>query len=204
LGAALLVMLAAGGCGSMVMVPPRLDLVPYGEVGLVAFTMEGGRGSLNEVATERFVAEIFAGQLGVGVLELGAADQVLEDIGEPELNARAAQAIGTSYSVPAVFIGHLTVSDVKPRAALGALPRLEIPRVEATVGVEITVRLLSTESGATLWSNTGRASETVGELGFVDGEVYFGAEDPNEAYGRLVDILIYELTRDLRPTYERR
>lgn len=203
LGTALLVLFAATGCGPKVMVPPRLDLARYYEVGLVTFTMENGRGSLNQVATERFAAEVFAGQLGVGILELGEADRVLQQIGEVELDARAAQAIGDVYGVPAVFVGHLKISSVKPRAAIVAFPRIEIPRVEATVGVEITVRLLSTESGATLWSNTGSATETVGELGLVDGEVYFGAQDPNEAYGRLVDILIYDLTGDLRPTYVR-
>lgn len=197
-GALLMTLLLVAGCAPRVMVPPRLDLVEHNLLGLVTFTIENAKGSLHELATERFAAEIFASQRGVEVLELGDADRVLAEIGESRLNARAARAIGEEYGVPAVFVGHLKVSDVKPRGAV-----LRFPRVEATVSVEITVRLLSTESGATRWSTTARATELVGELGLTGGDVYFSAEDPNEAYGRLVDRLIAEVTADLRPTWVR-
>jgi hypothetical protein len=75
------------------------------------------------------------------------------------------------------------------------------PRVEAVVAVELTVRMLSTESGATLWSNTAQARETVGGLGLAGSDIIFSAEDPDEAYGDLVAFLIGELTADFRPSY---
>jgi hypothetical protein len=188
-----------GGCASKrVLVAPSLDLAPYGRVGLVTFTIENAKGNLNALATERFMAEVFAGQQGVEVLELGEAEAVLAEVGERELNGRTAQRIGDAWDVPAVFVGHLTVSDVKPR---GVIAGLSVPRMEASVTVDLSVRLLSTESGATIWSSRGRASETVGELGLAGGDLFFSAEDPNEAYGRLVDVLVYEVTRDLRPTW---
>jgi len=67
------------------------------------------------------------------------------------------------------------------------------------VSVELTVRLLSTASGGTLWTRSSRATETVGEIGLVDGRPVFGAEDPDDAYGRLVEVLVDEVTMDLRP-----
>jgi hypothetical protein len=185
------------GCASKkVLVAPRLDLTEYGRVGLVKFTIENAKGDLNGFATERFLADVFAGQQGIEVLELGEADALLAEVGESQLGPRAIQRIGDAYRVPAVFVGHLKVSDVKPR---GVLSGLSLPRVEATVTVELTVRLLSTESGGTLWSNRARATDVVGQVGLAGGDIYFSAEDPGEAYGRLVDGLIYTVTDDLRP-----
>lgn len=188
--------LILSGCASnKVLVPPRLDLTEYGRVGLVAFTIENAKGDLNALATERFLSEVFAGQPGIEVLELGEAEALLAEAGEPALGPRAIQRIGDAYRVPAVFVGHLKVSDVKPR---GMLSGLSLPRVEATVTVELTVRLYSTESGGTLWSNRTKATDVVGQVGLAGGDVYFSAEDPAEAYGRLVNGLVYTVTDDLR------
>ena len=194
-----LALVAACG-GNKVLVPPRLDLTEMYRVGLVGFTIENAKGSLHELATDRFAQAVLDGQPGVEVLELGEAAQVLDEIDERALGARAARRIGEAWGVPAVFVGHLKVSDVKPR---GVVAGLRLPRVEASVNVEVTVRLFSTESGGTMWSKTGRATETVGEIGLHDGVPYFSAENPNDAYGRLVEILIYDLTHDLRPHWVR-
>ncbi len=189
-----------GACGSKrVLMPPRIDLTGYNRLGLVTFTIENAEGdALNRLATDRFMTDVLEGQQGIEILELGEAEALLAEIGETQLGPRAAQRIGDQYGVPAVFIGHLTVSDVKPR---GSLAGISLPRVEATVSVDLTVRLLSTESGGTTWSRRGHAEEVVGQVGLAGGDVYFSAEDPEEAYGRLVDALVYEVTRDLRPAW---
>jgi hypothetical protein len=194
----ILALLAAlSGCSSKyVWVAPRLDLQPHSPVGLVTFTIENAQGALHTVATQRFAEAAFAGQEGIEILELGDAESVLAAVGEPELGPRAAQRIGAEYEVPAVFVGHLVVSDVTPR---GVLPPFGGPHVEATVSVELTVRLLSTRTGGTLWSRSAKATERVGEVGLVGGRPYFGAEDPDEAYGRLVEHLVAVVTDDLRP-----
>jgi len=192
--AALLVLLTA--CAKYVWAPPRVDLQPLSPVGLIEFTIEDAQGTLHEMATQRFAEAAFSGQAGIEILELGAAATVLAAVGEPEMGPRAAQRVGTEYEVPAVFVGHLVVSDVKPR---GVLPPFGGPHVEATVSVELTVRLLSTRTGGTLWSRSAKATETVGEIGLAGGRPYFGAEDPNDAYGRLVDHLVGVVTADLRP-----
>lgn len=185
------------GCASnKVLVPPRLDLTQYGRVGLVAFTIENAKGDLNGLAAERFLSEVLAAQPGIEVLELGEAAALLAEAGEPALGPRAIQRIGDAYRVPAIVVGHLKVSDVKPR---GMLSGISLPRVEATVTVDLTVRLYSTESGGTLWSRRAQVTDVVGQVGFVGGDVYFSAEDPGEAYGRLVDGLVLTVTDDLRP-----
>jgi hypothetical protein len=188
--------IAAAGCGPKLLVPPRLDLVPFGQVGLITFTVENAKGDLNQLATEYFAAEVLASQGGMEVLELGELETVLNEVGRERLEPRTAQAVGDAYDVPAVFVGHMKVSDVKPRAAL-----VRFPSVEAVVSVQITVRLVSTESGGTMWSNSARATESVGGIALTDREIIFDAEDPNDAYGHLVEHLVYELTRDFRPTY---
>jgi hypothetical protein len=188
--------LLAGCSAKYVWVAPRLDLQPHSPVGLVTFTIENAQGTLHEMATRRFAEAAFDGQENIEILELGAADAVLATTGESELGPRAAQAIGEQHGVPAVFVGHLVVSDVKPS---GTLPPFGGPQIKATVSVELTVRLLSTSSGGTLWTRSAHATETVGEIGLVNGRPVFGAEDPNEAYGRLVELLVDEVTMDLRP-----
>lgn len=193
----LLALLSSVGCGGKyVWADPRLDLRPHTPVGLVTFTIEGAGGALNEVATQRFAEAAFAGQPGIEMLELGTAETVLREVGASAMDLDAVRGIGERYGAPAVFVGHLVVSDVTPR---GSLPPFGAPQVQATVSVELRVRLVSTSSGGTLWSRSARAEETVGEIGLVDGRPYFGAEDPDNAYGRLVEELVARVTSDLRP-----
>ena len=135
-------------------------------------------------------------QNGIQVMELGEMSEVLAETGRERFDLRAARSLGEEYDIGAVFVGHLKTSPVRPRASISLRPR-----VEAVVSVELTVRLLSTESGATLWTNSAHANETVGGLGFTGGEFVFSAEDPDEAYGHLVDYLVSELTHDFWPTY---
>jgi len=153
-------------CGSRMLVPPRLDLAELYRVGLITFTMENARGELNVVATERFAGEVFAAQSGVEVLELGTVDEVLAELGQERLGPRAARAIGEEYEVAAFFVGQVRASNVKPRASLVGFPSLE-----AVVDVQMTVRLISAESGAAMWSNSARATETVGGLSLIGDEV---------------------------------
>jgi hypothetical protein len=190
-------MIVVGGCSrTRVFVPPRFDLAEFYRIGLVNFTMEDARGELNELATEYFRREIFATYSGIELLEIGDMDDVLSEVGRERFDPRAAQALGREYEIPSVFVGEIKASPVRPRASISLNPR-----VEATVSVELTVRMLSTESGATIWSNSAQATETVGGLGLAGGNIVFSAEDPDEAYGDLVAFLINELTRDFRPSY---
>lgn len=204
---AFLAVLAVFGCGGAtyvhhrVLLPPNLDLVPYGRVGLVIFTVENAKGSLQEFATRRFEEDALAAQRGIEVLELGPADSVLRRVGQTELGPAAAQALGGARGVPAVFFGHLKVSNVKPSVGLIGLT---LPLVKATVSAELVVELLSTSSGGTVWRASAAATEEVGELALIGGVPYFSAQNPNDAYGLLVNRLVRAVTYDLRPTWEER
>src|SRR5882762_5439323 len=118
----LVALLLATACGggasrpapSRVLVPPRLDLRPYGRVGLILFTIEKAKGELDQVATRRFSEDLLAAQPGVEVLELGSADSVRRRLGEAELGAATAQALGAARRMPVVFVGHLKMSNVTP------------------------------------------------------------------------------------------
>ncbi len=198
----LLVALLALGCGgarrSPVQVPPRLDLAPYGRLGLVTFTVENAKGSLHQYATEQFAEAMLAAQPGTEVLELGPADTLLKRVGEKEVGIETAQAIGKQRDVGAVFAGHLKVTN--PQAG-GGIAALVTPHLEATIKVELNVWLLSTRSGATLWRSSGWATQRVGHVALVDGQLDFAARDPKVAYGQLVNTLINLVTQDMRPTW---
>jgi len=189
---------AACGGGVRVQVPPRLDLIPYQRVGLVVFTVENAEGSLHAFATERF-GEAVLGAQRIELLELGEQLALLGQETPGRYGPAAARAIGESNDVPAVFFGHLVVSNIKPKASLS-----DLARMRAEVDVSLSVRLLSTESGSTVWSRSSRATATVAELNVSGGLPSFGARDPEDAYGELVDRLVREVTRDLRPTWTRR
>ncbi len=202
-------LVAAGvvvGCGGgsryvTVTVPPVVELGQYERVALTAFTVENAKGTLHEFATRRFAESVLHAQRDVEVLEVGSADVTLDQVGERTFGPAAAKALGTLHDVPAVFTGHMKVSNVRPS---GGLTSLAIPRLEATVSVELDVALYSTRTGGTLWRAGAAASEKVGHLSIVRGEPTFSAKDPNAAYGRLVDGLVAVVSRDLHPTYERR
>jgi hypothetical protein len=199
--AVLLLLLVPACGGNKVLVPPRLDLRPYGKIGLVTFTVENAKGSLNQYATERFAEEVLSAQRGIELLELGPADTVLQRVGEKELGIAGAQALGQAHNVGAVFAGHLKVTN--PRAS-GGLAGLVTPHLEATIRVDLTVRLLSAQSGGTLWRNSAWATQRVGQVSLVGGELDFAAKDPKEAYGQLVNTLVGLVTRDMWSTWEKR
>jgi len=179
-------MACAGSTSQRVLVPPQLDLVPYGSVGLVTFTVENGKGGLSAFVTQRFEEYVLAAQKGIEVQEFTTAD--------------SGAALGGARGVPVVFLGHLKVSRVKPR---GGLLGLTAARVRATVSAELSVELRSTKTGGVLWRSSAAATEQVGELAIVGGVPEFSARDPNEAYGRLVHHLVYAVTWDVRSTWVR-
>lgn len=186
-----LVAATLAGCGGKhVLVPPRMDLAPRAPIGLVMFTIENAQGSLDELATQRFAEFVLDGQPGIELLELGS---------QPErVDGAAARRLGEEHGVRAVFVGHIVVSDVRPRVSLsGGL------RAVAEASVSMTVRLLSAESGGTLWTQSAATRESVGGVRIEGGHVEFGASDPDEAYGELVNRLVLRLTGDFRPTWQR-
>jgi hypothetical protein len=194
--------LALSACGAhYAQVPARLDLQPYGRVALVTFSTEQTNKDLSALATQRFAEALLASQSGVELLELSSADSALQTLAVAGDAAALAQALGREKHVPAVFLGQLKVSGVKPRGLISAAGALN---VRASVSAELTVRLLSTSTGGTVWRSSSVASGTVGRLALAGQLPSVAVRDPNEAYGEVVGELVRDVTRDLRPTWVKR
>ena len=134
------------------------------------------------------------------MLELRNVDTLLQRVGERELGITAAQELGRRHGVAGVFAGHLKITN--PTAS-GGITGLLTPRLEATVRVDLTVRLLSTQSGGTVWRSSAWATQKVGGLSIVDGQLNFGARDPKTAYGPLVNTIVNIVTRDMWSTWQK-
>jgi hypothetical protein len=190
--------LALSACSSKyAAVPARLDLVPYGRIAIVTFSAEQPNRAMSSLATQRFAEALLSSQQGVELLELQVSDSSLKGL-NPDADASAiAKLLGKDKDVPAVFVGSLKVSGVKPKGHIG----LSGMNVRAAVSAELTVRLLSTRTGGTVWRSSSAADGTVGRLALNDKLPSIAMRDKEEAYGEVVGQLVTDVTRDLRPTW---
>jgi hypothetical protein len=192
--------IAFSACASqMARVPPRLDLGNFDRIALVTFSADPSKNSLGVLATQRFAEEVLASQSGYELLELGPADSsVARLLAEGDAPA-AAQELGREKHVPAVFFGQLAVSNTKPHGSVSAGGNVN---VGATVSAELSVRLLSTSTGGTLWRSSGAANQSVGQIAMNGGRMpSISATDPNAAYANMIDEMVVQVTRDFRPTW---
>jgi hypothetical protein len=186
--------LALSACASKyAQVPARLDLRPYGRIALVTFASDKESQAMSALATQRFAEALLASQPGVEILELSSSDSVLKTLPPGTDPVVLAQA----RDIPAVFVGELKVSGVKPRARLG----VSDVNLRASVSAELRVRLLSTRAGGTLWRSSSAASGTVGRVALAGGLPSVAIRDTDEAYGEVVRSLVADVTADLRPTW---
>jgi hypothetical protein len=188
-----LILVALFGCGGShrpprqrVLLPPTLNLVPHKNIGLFTFSVENAKGTLHEFATQRFEEYVLAAQSGIEMREFTSAD-----------SSRVFSAPDTT-GVPVAFFGHLKISNVKPS---GHLTAGLSPVMQATVTVELSVWLVNTRTGGVMWRRSSHSTEKVGDLSFTGGTPSFSAKDPNDAYGRLVNQLVYNVTYDVRSTW---
>jgi hypothetical protein len=183
-----------------VVVPPAVDLRGFGKVGIIELS-SNTRGNLQQFATQKLIETIQSAQPGTRILELGNEERVLRSVESRELGFETIQAIGKRYGVEALLVGHLNVTDVKPRFQLSTF--LESMSARADVEAFLSARLLETESGATLWTNSAKTRETVAHVHVIPhGPADFGASDPEDAYGRLVQVLVQDITEDFHARYE--
>jgi hypothetical protein len=191
-------MLALSACASKyAQVPARLDLHPYDRVALVVFTTGEEHRSLGDLATRRFAESVLESQTGFELIELSRTDSLLRELPPGADPSVLARALGEDRDVPAVFVGDLKVSGVKPKARLDP----NAVNLKASVSAELTVRLLSTRTGGTLWRSSSVAAGTVGKVGLAGGLPSVSMRDTEAAYGEVVHSLVSDVTRDLRPTW---
>lgn len=191
--ALLLIVGTLAACGGsrtrtqQVLLDPAVSLAPHSRIGLVTFTATGAKGGLAALATQRFAERVLGAQQGIELLELGALTGVID--------AAAARRLGQQHGVKTIMVGQLTVSDIKPRVRLlGGLS------ASTEVTVALSTRLLSTESGATLWARSSTQRETLQSVSLLNGTAVFDAQDPGEAYGEIVNALVWNVTTDFRGT----
>ena len=178
-------------------VPARLDLAPYGRIAVVTFSTDQSNSVMSTLATQRFAEALLASQTGIELLELDGADSTLKGLSANADPMAIAQALGRERNIPAVFIGQLKVSGVKPRGKLSVTGM----NVRAAVSAELTVRLLSTKTGGTVWRSSSAANGTVGRLALSGSLPSIAMRDKEEAYGEVVGLLVSDVTRDMRPTW---
>jgi hypothetical protein len=190
--------LALAACASKYsQVPARLDLAPFGRIALITFAADQPNSAMGSLATQRFAEALLSNQSGVELLELNASDSSLKKLGSSVDGVELAKALGKDRNVPAVFVGSLKISNVKPHGHIDASGM----NVRAGVSAELTVRLLSTSTGGTVWRSSSVASGTLGGVNISDRLPSIGVRDKDQAYGEMVSQLIAEVTRDLRPTW---
>ncbi|MGD8534234.1 MAG: hypothetical protein PVF66_00190 [Candidatus Aminicenantes bacterium] len=192
------------GCSRtmLVSVPPAVDLEPYGNIGLISFSTENAKGHLDEMATQRFLQAITQFQRGAQLIELGPLDEVLSRVNKPTIDQEAVKAIGKQFNVKGVFVGKISISDVKPQVSISAL--IKSMGVRASFTISMTSRLYSTSTGATSWTDSVRWKDSLANLSLSEGGIpSFNVRDQDEAYATLIENMIYELTRDFRPTQRR-
>jgi hypothetical protein len=194
--------LLAGCGGTKTQIPPRIDLHNHEVLGIIEFS-SSSKGDLAPFATQRFIESVRRDQGLVRILELGTQEDVMRDLGIERLDAQAYRKLGERHGLTTIFTGELVVSDIRPSVRVG--PSLSGMGVSADAEATLTVRMAECASGASIWSRSGSATRRVGEVSvFGSRDMVFDAEDPDKAYGELVDALIGQVTTDFRVSWARR
>jgi hypothetical protein len=153
---------------------------------------------MSQLATQRFSEALLASQSGVELMELGNADPKLKALATAADAAPLVKVLGEEKDVPAVFVGSLKVSSVKPQGRLDASGMA----LRGAVTGELNVRLLSTRTGGTVWRSSALVNGTVGRATVSRGGLpSVSLRDQDQAYGEMVRSLVADVTRDLRPTW---
>ena len=163
---------------------------------------EEAEGQLDVLATQRFLQEITYSQRGVQIVEIGSLDEVLSEIEETKLDQKATTSIGKHFGVSAYFYGSIQVSDVKPKVDVIGL--VQGGQVQAVFDMTLTVRMISTETGATLWTDSIFKKGNLAYISMTRGGIpYFDVKRKNDEMNKMIDDIIQELTRDFRPSKQR-
>jgi hypothetical protein len=203
LGAIVAVALSAtvSGCGSRVLVPPRIDLKEHEVIGVIDFDCPS-EGELGYFATGRFVEAARRDQGIVRIVRLGSPAEALDSVGHARLDQAAFQALGEKHGVRTIIMGELIVSDVRP--SVRVMQSLTRVGISADVHASLTVQMVETAGGASIWSRSADCTQEIAVASFsTNKQVVLGAGDPEKAYGRLIDSLVYAVTPEFRATWVR-
>lgn len=197
-----LAMLAGCSHTVLVSVPPRVDVKSYGTLGIVDFGSNSGP-DVAARALRQLEEDVQAAQPGTRFIELGDRQALLAAVGSDRLDIASLKKIGEKYGVGAVFVGELAYSQPTMDVQVTDVAKLQ-GGVRSEMRSDISGRLLETATGASVWTSSAWARRQLGSLsvsaahGVTGG---MGEANPREA---MLPALVYELTRDFRPTSVRR
>jgi hypothetical protein len=182
----------------VVPVPPRVDLKPYGTIGIIDFSSNGERATSIH-ATRQFQEQVQEAQPGTRFLELGARDVVLAGVGAREFDPDSLRRIGEKYRVNAVFLGDIVYSEPKTDIKVSDIYKLE-GGVRSELRGDISSRLFETGSGASVWTRSAWAKRQLGALSVSAERGVSGGLSKSNPREEMVPSLVYQLTHDFRPT----
>ena len=195
-------MLVMLGCAPKIMVPPKIDLKKYEIVGIIEFK-SSNEGKLGEYATGKFMEVARKDQKIIRIINLGTESECLKAIGHKQLDADAFKSLGEKYDVSSIIFGEIVVSDVRPNISITS--GLKYMKFEAEVDATLISQMVETATGASIWNGSATATKQVACVSILDGKNFvFDAEAPETAYGKLVDALMYRVTKDFRVTWQRK
>jgi hypothetical protein len=201
---AIVVLAVMIGCSARqtYMVPPRIDLKQHEMIGVIEFD-SSEEGELGSLATRRFKDASREDQGLVRMVDLGPEQDALVSVGKRALNSDAFKALGQTHRVQTIVVGELTVSNIRPDLSIATT--IESGSLTASVDATLAVQMIEATSGASIWSTSASATRSIGGISvFRGGKFVFNAEDPERAYGDLIDYLVAQVTRDFQVTWERR
>ena len=188
------------GCGGpKILVPPRVDLRPYGTLGMIELS-SNAQGNLAPYTSQKILHSLQEAQPGTLVVELGTLQNALDSVGLNELDVEAIRALGSKYGVGGILTGNLKVGKVKP--SINIASTLTTINVSAYVEALLSAKLVETNSGATVWTNAAQGRENVGSVSLMGGNPVFNAKDPDKAYGQLVHQLVGYICDDFWSHYK--
>lgn len=191
------------GCSNTVLVsvPPRMDLRPYGTLGIVEFTSNSNP-AMSQYATQQFQESVQDAYPGMPILELGNRDTVLDAVGATRFDPETITKIGRKYRVAAVFVGDIQYSEPHTNVRLTDITRLE-GGVRTEVKGDISTKLMETTSGASVWSSSAWAKRQIGGVSVSAKHGVSAAARDADPRKEMVPALIFHLTEDFRPSQVR-
>lgn len=188
-------------CGTRVMVPPRIDLAEHEVLGVIEI-QSSARGELGSITTRKLIEAVRRDQGMVRIVRLGTERQVLGELGQRRLDETAFRKLGESRELKTLLVGELTISDVRPNISIS--PGFESASITGEVDATLSVEMVETATGASLWSASASQTETVGHISVLGGRNFvFDAPDPERAYGKLVNSLVAVVARDFQVSWVR-
>jgi hypothetical protein len=188
------------GCSRTVLVPvpPRVDLKRYGTLGLVEFTSNYDA-SVNGRATREFQAHVHSAQPGTPLLELGSRESVLAAVGGAQLDPDTLRRLGQKYGVDAIFVGEIVYSEPKTDYVVTDIARVEGSARTAVRG-DVSVKLVETRSGASIWSSSAWARREVSRVNVSIDRGVSGKMRGADPHEEMIPTFIWHLTSDFRAT----